>query len=311
LVLRVGVANSAGLTYRWLRDGVALGAGTRLSGVASGTLTLTDFQSGDAGAYTVEVTSGGATAVSSAAQVSLLPAGYAATHSVPGSVYAAGSNVTVTSTLTFPGQPGLGWSVLLPPGWSYAGGAGTEGDVRPPLGATDLLEWAWTSLPTSPVTFTYTLNVPAGFTGLTDLVALAIFRPSGSGALQVLAQPDPLVLAQFLHHSADTDRNFRLSLLELTRVIELYNTRNGSSRTGAYAVATATSEDGFSPDASRTPTATVSLARHHSADTNRDGRLSLLELTRVIELYNHRSGSARTGDYRVSPGSEDGFAPGP
>jgi len=36
-----------------------------------------------------------------------------------------------------------------------------------------------------------------------------------------------------------------------------------------------------------------------------------MELTRVIELYNFRSGTMRTGDYRESEGTEDGFAPGP
>jgi len=52
---------------------------------------------------------------------------------------------------------------------------------------------------------------------------------------------------------------------------------------------------------------------YHSADTNHDGKLSLLELTRVIELYNYRVGTSRTGQYHVqtSPPTEDGFAPGP
>jgi hypothetical protein len=49
----------------------------------------------------------------------------------------------------------------------------------------------------------------------------------------------------------------------------------------------------------------------HRAETNRDGRIVLLELTRVIELYNYRSGTTRTGQYRVQEGTEDGFAPGP
>jgi hypothetical protein len=49
----------------------------------------------------------------------------------------------------------------------------------------------------------------------------------------------------------------------------------------------------------------------HTADTNRDGRIGLLELTRVIELYNYRSGGSRTGQYKPKPGTEDGFDPGP
>ena len=105
------------------------------------------------------------------------------------------------------------------------------------------------------------------------------------------------------YHSADTDRNWRLSLLELTRVIELYNTRDGTTRTGAYHT-DATTEDGFAAG-------TGTITSHHSADTNQDGRLSLLELTRVIELYNTRDGTTRTGEYRrTDADTEDGFAPG-
>jgi len=112
-------------------------------------------------------------------------------------------------------------------------------------------------------------------------------------------------------HSGDTDRDFQFSLAELTRVIELYNTRNGSVRTGCYAVATTTTDDGFAPDANRLFGAPVTLVRYHSADSNSDGRLSLIELTRVIELFNARSGTVRTGAYRMQVSTEDGFAPGP
>lgn len=114
-------------------------------------------------------------------------------------------------------------------------------------------------------------------------------------------------------HSADSDRNFRINLLELTRGIELFNTRHEGTRTGCYAVATVTTEDGFSADPARAGTVTAMLARYHSADSNLDGKLSLVELTRVIELYNFRSGSTRTGQYhqQTTPPTEDGFAPGP
>lgn len=110
-------------------------------------------------------------------------------------------------------------------------------------------------------------------------------------------------------HSADTDGDLRMSLLELTRVIELYNTRNGSVRTGAYRM-DPDGEDGFAPDPARTGPATAILTTWHSADTDHDGKLSLLELTRVIELYNYRSGTTRTGQYHAQSGTEDGFDPG-
>ena len=110
-------------------------------------------------------------------------------------------------------------------------------------------------------------------------------------------------------HMADTNGDFRIGLLELTRMVELYNVRNAGSRTGCYRVEAGT-EDGFAPEPARAAAAVAGLARHHSADTNRDGRIGLLELTRVIELYNYRAAGARTGQYRVQSGTEDGFAPG-
>jgi hypothetical protein len=111
-------------------------------------------------------------------------------------------------------------------------------------------------------------------------------------------------------HSADTNEDSRINLLELTRVIELYNTRNGTVRTGAYTVQSGT-EDGFAADPSALSTGSTPLIRYHSADSNRDGRINLLELTRVIELYNYRSGTVRTGQYHIQDGTEDGFAAGP
>jgi hypothetical protein len=112
-------------------------------------------------------------------------------------------------------------------------------------------------------------------------------------------------------HSADTNRDHRISLLELTRVIELYATRNETTRTGAYRPDPA-SEDGFSPDPARPPSTTEAVpANPHTADTSRDGRISLAELVRVIELYNTRAGTVRTGEYAARGDTEDGFVPGP
>ena len=85
----------------------------------------------------------------------------------------------------------------------------------------------------------------------------------------------------------------------------------GTTRTGAYRVATTVTEDGFEIDSGRAPAAAVTLSRYHSADENRDGAITLFELTRVIELFNYRAGTSRTGQYHVQAGTEDGFAPGP
>jgi hypothetical protein len=111
-------------------------------------------------------------------------------------------------------------------------------------------------------------------------------------------------------HSVDSNHDFRISLTELLRVIELYNTRNGTVRTGAYAVDANNVEDGFATQPTRLSSAMVTLAKYHSADSDHDGKFSLTELLRVIELYNFRSATVRTGQYHVLAGSEDGFAPG-
>jgi hypothetical protein len=70
------------------------------------------------------------------------------------------------------------------------------------------------------------------------------------------------------------------------------------------------SEDGFAPAFERLVGQTAVLTAYHSADTNQDGRISLLDLLRVIELYNFVSDQVRTGEYHRSPESEDGFASG-
>jgi hypothetical protein len=299
----VTATSPTGLTYQWRKAGAPLG------GATASTLTLSNLQTTDAGSYDVVVTNAAGSVTSSAATLVVIDV--RATQAVAGTGYAAGGTVTITNTITYTGTAaGLGWQVLLPTGWNYASGGGSEGDVKPSVGTTELLEWAWTTIPGSPATFTYTLNVPASTTGEKQLTALVLFRQAGS-LVQFLATPDPLAVPEAPpFHSADTDGNSRLSLLELTRVIELYNTRNGTTRTGAYKVE-AGSEDGFNPEPTRASSAVVTLPKYHSADSDRNGKLSLLELTRVIELYNFRSGTTRTGQYHVQAGTEDGYAPGP
>jgi uncharacterized delta-60 repeat protein len=113
-------------------------------------------------------------------------------------------------------------------------------------------------------------------------------------------------------HSADVSpADGMLNLAELTRVIELYNTSTGTVRTGRHVVS-ASSVDGYAPDPG--VTAGPIPTTPHTADLNRDGRLSLTELTRVIELFNTRSGTTRTGAYHAAASpiaTEDGFASGP
>ena len=306
VTLTVSVAGDAPLSFQWHKDGTAL------SGATASTLTLTQVALAHAGAYTVRVTNGVGSVMSEIASVTVVPVGTSASHAQLGANFVPGTTVTISNVLSYVGTAeSLGWEVILPAGWAYVASSGNEGDVKPRTGDTMLLSWAWTTPAASPVAFSYSVSIPASGPRSYSVASLGIVRQAGV-AIQLVARPDPLnFYSQQDWHSADTDHNSRVSLLELTRVIELYNVRRDTTRTGSYGVAVTTSEDGFASEPTRSGGAVVTLTNYHSADTNRDGRFSLLELTRVIELYNVRSGSVRTGAYRLLAGSEDGFAPGP
>jgi hypothetical protein len=294
------------LSYQWRKDGIPL------DGATAATLALASVQAGQGGSYTVLVsnTLGAATSLSAVVTVQSGGSGSAATQAVVGGGYAAGGTATITNTLTFgAAATGLGWKVTLPLGWSFVSDAGTLGDVRPVVGTVGSLEWAWSAPPASPVTFTYTVRIPPGVAGDQFIASSGVVRIDGSLS-QPTAMPSPLLVSQITTHTADTNADFHIGLVELTRVIELYNTRIGTTRTGRYQIRDGT-EDGFGLDPVTAAAAPAALARFHSADVNRTATISLVELTRVIELFNTRAGTARTGAYHVQAGTEDGFAGGP
>ncbi len=291
-------------TYQWRRNTLDI------PGATTATLTRTNAQLADAGNHTVFVSNSAGNVTSAPVTVSVIPPGTSAQHSIVRAGYTAGGTVTITNTLAYVGAAaGASWQVLLPAGWTFASSSGLAATTSPAPGATNLAEWTWSTPPTSPLVFSYTLNVPAGTTANVSLVASASVVQSGA-TIPLIAQPDPLVVASITkRHSADSNGDGKIDLFELTRVIELYNRSFGTLRTGAYKL-DATTEDGFAPDATRSGSAV--LARYHSADTNANAQLGLIELTRVIELYNTRAGTARTGAYHVATTTtEDGFAPGP
>jgi hypothetical protein len=93
-------------------------------------------------------------------------------------------------------------------------------------------------------------------------------------------------------HSADQDGDFRISLSELLRVIQFFNS-------GGYHCQTGT-EDGYAPGLAGDQTCAP-----HSSDYNpQDWRISLSELLRVIQFFN-------SGGYHPCAEGEDGFCPGP
>ena len=295
-------AQGGDLAYQWFRNG------QQIPGATFSSLAFDPARVADAGDYLVRVSNPVAAVDSSLAKLTVFEV--LAEHGVQGPGYVEGQNVEITNTVTYSGGDALmGWQVLLPKGWTLVGSSGDAGDVRPAVGSSDLLEWAWTAFPVSPVKFSYILKVPDGFSGRADVAALLTFVRNGKDG-RVLAKPDPLPVDRVSWHTADLDRSFTFSLFELLRVIELYNTRRGSVRTGAY-LAAAVSEDGFAPDFDRASGVGIPLAAYHSADYSRDGAINLLELLRLIELYNYSANRSRTGQFHRRSGTEDGFAPGP
>ncbi|MGD1030286.1 MAG: hypothetical protein ABSA05_04020 [Opitutaceae bacterium] len=279
-------------------------------------LEIANLAPSDAGTYTFEVVVGGSSPSDStsnpvALAVATTTTGYSATHGVNGSGfgYVAGQTVTMTNTIAYTGSASaLSWSVVLPAGWSFASSSGNAGNTAPAVGQASELDWAWSTVPASPVSFTYTLNVPAGQTGTQQIAALV--GVNNGTSQQVLALPDPLMVPQLLYYSTDESQSGSISLLDLTRAIELYNTHNGTTRTGAYTDQPG-SEDGFAPNTAQAPGQTAALNNYYTADESQSGSISLLDLTRVIELYNYHAGTTRTGQYHPQAGTEDGFAPGP
>lgn len=262
-----------------------------------------------AGAYRVVATNSEGSAQSSIAQLFLAPSESTsgATHQMKDTENRAGTPVTILNQWGgASGAETLRWTVLLPEGWQLVSQTVTASASSPASGQMDLLEWVWDAGHSSSFDFEYVLQNESRRASADEVIAL-IERVDAGETQWSLVQPDPLVLNLISgFHSADTDGDNRLGLSELLRVIELYNTRFGTMRTGRYLIGSE-STDGFDPDS--TSSEAVVLERNHTADTDQDGRLSLPELLRVIELYNTRSGTTRTGAYRAASQTADGFEP--
>ena len=299
--LVVVAAGSPPLQYQWTRDGVALEGATQ-----SVLAVPADVEA--SGSYAVTVSNAEGEVAAEAVWVGILPAGD--TERARHGASDEGSAWTVNGRVEWIGTAStVRWQWLLPTGWTVVGPPeDTPTATVPPRAGDELLaEWSWESPGVASVSMGMNLASNEAFQGVATLTA-SVELVRGGVDSSLLATPEPLVVRS-PRHSADADRDQRLDLSELLRVIELYNTRFGTTRTGTYRVVAGT-EDGFAADA-RDPHATYEDARFHSADTDRDGTLSLSELLRVIELYNTRSGTTRTGAYRVEVATADGFAPEP
>lgn len=229
-------------TFQWRRNG------ENIPGANTHRYQIEAASSSSTGNYDVVISNYLGSVASNAAALVVGPnfPRVRATHAVVGPGYIAGGSATISNTISYEGSPSrIDFSVLLPSGWIYEGGTGDDGNIKPAGGANNVLAWTWTTVPPSPFTFTYKVRVPIGTTAGQSVTALVSCILDGVQH-QSLATVDPLIVSKAVLHSADTSADGRISLLELTRVIELYNYRSGTIRTGQYHVKAGT-EDGFSP----------------------------------------------------------------
>lgn len=204
------------------------------------------------------------------------------------------SLVTILSQPVFESPPAARFIVGRPGAFSVA----ISGAPAPAFTTAGLPSWVAFNSTTGELSGT-----PSSVTGSPFTFTLAATNGVGAPVTQTF------ILTVQPGHSADVSpADGALNLAELLRVLELYNTRTGSVRTGRY-ISSPSTLDGYAPDPA--VTAGPIPTTPHTADTNRDGRLSIPELTRVIELYNTRIGTTRTGQYHTQGSTEDGFAPGP
>ncbi len=91
-------------------------------------------------------------------------------------------------------------------------------------------------------------------------------------------------------HAADQDGDYRISLSEVLRVIQFFNSGGYHCQPGA--------EDGFAPGSGD-----YSCAPHDSDYNAQDWRINLSEVLRVIQFFN-------SGGYHTCDDGEDGFCPG-
>ncbi len=211
--------------------------------------------------------------------------------------YVPGTPLDVTVTLSLSTSQTLtaiGLEETVPSGWGYVGGVSGELPAVAPLpGTSGLLEFAWFPLPSLPLTFTYRIAIPAGATGLRVITGQGLCRLRESGerrtttVLTVIPSEDSGKI-----HTADQDGNNQISLSELLRIIQFFNTAGLHCEEGT--------EDGYAPGPGGT-----GCTPHDSDYAPQDWSINLTELLRIIQFFN-------IGLYHSCPEqlTEDGYCPG-
>ena len=110
---------------------------------------------------------------------------------------ASGGTLTLSVQLTYPGSlSALGVQMSAPSGWSFGGATGANPPaIFPSNGTTGLFEFAYLTVPASPVSFTITATYPAGGTGNRTFTGIAAILRDASGGARVDATAADVVIA--------------------------------------------------------------------------------------------------------------------
>jgi len=189
------IATGAGvLTYQWYQGSTGV-ISAPVAGGSQATLTTSPLVTTTS--FWVRVTDGlGRSTDSSSASITVASAPVVtATHQTVGPGYVAGGGVIITGIISYSGNAPsrITWSTLLPAGWKYLGSGGNDGGVRPTYESSDLLEWVWTTVPPSPIKFTFMASIPTGASGDQSVGSIVSSQMAGS-PYQTMAKPDPLVI---------------------------------------------------------------------------------------------------------------------
>jgi len=158
-----------------------------------------------------------------------------------------------------------------------------EGTTEPAAGEHSVLESTLTDLTATPAEGWRFDRWEGDLTGNTNPTQILMNAGKSITAVFVPAASD--------FHTADQNQDHVISLTELLRVIQFFNT-------GGYHCAAGT-EDGYAPGIGE-----QDCTAHASDYYPQNWQISLTELLRLIQFFN-------TGGYHTCETGEDGFCPGP
>jgi CSLREA domain-containing protein len=215
----------------------------------------------------------------------------AAMHGVNTGYPLQGGPLQVNASVAYPDGAtllSLLWQPTLPAGWTLAS---VTGPGSPEIQGGEIVFTG--GLPASPVSFSFTVNVPAGQSGSKQIVGQCEYQLAGMvNPVSVAADPNPLVVEPLTYHAADyRDPRWAIDGTEVNRVLSYW-------RAGGY-LPNPEGADGYAPGSGSTGS-----APRHSADYREpywviDGT----ELNRVLSYW-------RAGSYYANAQGADGYAPG-